>query len=195
MGEEKKEKSAGTGEKIYERSNVLKDSVSAESYINMRGTLGSVNALGCVKCGSIFPCGQKCGNCEGIKHRLKMFSEGPGIICENCNFGYTTWNCPNCGCANQVKMSYLKEKSKGCFVATACTSPFSWQVTTLSMFRDYFLTSYPIGRLMISFYYKLSPRLARIISRNLAMKITVRNILITPIAYCVGQIMKLFIKR
>jgi len=53
-----------------------------------------------------------------------------------------------------------KSQDRRCFVATAVYGADAWQTNSLRDFRDERLVSSRIGRLCVSAYYRLSPRLA-----------------------------------
>jgi hypothetical protein len=64
-------------------------------------------------------------------------------------------------------MREKQAKSGGCFIATAASgSPTSWEVLSLSEFRDTVLMRTRTGRLLAQGYYKLSPCLAAWIARR-----------------------------
>jgi len=65
-------------------------------------------------------------------------------------------------------------KKNGCFIATAVYGDeFSEEVILLKSFRDQFLLTTNYGKVLVKFYYFISPFLSKII----ANKITIRNIL------------------
>ncbi|HDN97863.1 MAG TPA: hypothetical protein ENG68_01740 [bacterium] len=85
---------------------------------------------------------------------------------------------------NYVKVTFFLDAPPeegtggGCFIATAAFgSPLSKYVIILKEFRDkYLLTNYP-GRKFVSFYYKVSPPVARFLENHLFFKIIVRTLL------------------
>lgn len=66
-------------------------------------------------------------------------------------------------------------KGGGCFIATAAYgTPSHIHLDILRDFRDKYLMSNKIGRILVKIYYTFSPSLANIISRHKALKIFVR---------------------
>ncbi|MBS3102391.1 hypothetical protein J4458_03005 [Candidatus Woesearchaeota archaeon] len=96
-------------------------------------------------------------------------------------------NCPYCGkkikegerycwhCENDVSGIVDKEEAPKCFIATAAYgTPFAREVGILRNFRDKKLRKNFIGIVFIKFYYKTSPAVAKIISKNKFLKKIVR---------------------
>jgi hypothetical protein len=68
------------------------------------------------------------------------------------------------------------ELSSGCFIATAAyRTSMAWEVKTLSTFRDKFLLTNFHGKQFVKCYYKISPRIAKIISGNGLLRLMVRT--------------------
>ena len=60
-----------------------------------------------------------------------------------------------------------KDSKQGCFIATATYgSTMASEVNTFRIWRDNVLTKNVIGRLIINFYYKISPPIAKWISKD-----------------------------
>jgi hypothetical protein len=63
----------------------------------------------------------------------------------------------------------------GCFIATAAFGSYMEpHVVILREFRDRILLANPVGRNLVSFYYKVSPPIANFISQHEALKFLVR---------------------
>lgn len=76
----------------------------------------------------------------------------------------------------------------GCFIATACYgTAMAEQVQVLSVFRDRYLMTNPLGRVFFEFYYEYSPSLARIIRRSEPLKKVVRQAL-DPLVRAISKI-------
>jgi len=68
--------------------------------------------------------------------------------------------------------------SSGCFIATvAFGDPNCSELITLRNFRDEVLIKKPIGKYIITIYYKLGPHIASLISRSKNAKLIIRRIL------------------
>jgi hypothetical protein len=71
-----------------------------------------------------------------------------------------------------------------CFIATAAYgSPFHSHLKVLRDFRDRYLRTSKLGRSLIGFYHKHSPRLAAIIARYRVLKFIVRICLFPAVAF------------
>ena len=64
----------------------------------------------------------------------------------------------------------------GCFIATAAFgNPLANELNTLRSFRDEVMLTNRIGRLLVSFYYKISPPIASFISNKTKIRWIVRH--------------------
>ena len=69
-------------------------------------------------------------------------------------------------------------KRRFCFIATAAYgSPLAQEVVLLQDFRDHYLAPHALGEKFIRAYYRVSPALARQISKNKALKLLTRFLL------------------
>lgn len=74
-----------------------------------------------------------------------------------------------------------ESKEQTCFIATAAYgTPLAEEVNTLRQFRDEFLQTNLVGRTFVRIYYRLSPPVARFISRHRTLRVLVRECLIGP---------------
>ena len=107
--------------------------------------------------------------------------------------------CPYCGkkvgqnerycshCENDISEVADKSQSEHCFIATAAYgTTFAINIQKLRNFRDMELKKYLTGRLFIKIYYRISPPIAKIISRNEKMKFVVRKML-NPIIHLLDK--------
>lgn len=87
--------------------------------------------------------------------------------------------CPYCGkevgenerycwhCENDISEIANEEQSPKCFIATAAFgTPLAKEIDVLRNFRDKKLNKNFIGAVFVRYYYKISPPIAKIISRN-----------------------------
>ena len=73
-------------------------------------------------------------------------------------------------------------KAGGCFIATACYgSSQAPQVQLLRAFRDHYLEPRLLGRVFISTYYAVSPRIARFLKVHKRLCFCTRTFVMTPI--------------
>jgi tetratricopeptide (TPR) repeat protein len=81
--------------------------------------------------------------------------------------------------ARQMKDEIENPPKKGmCFVATAAYgSPLAPEVVLLSRFRDDVLLNSTLGRVFVSWYYRVSPRLASLIARVDCLRVLTRHLL------------------
>jgi hypothetical protein len=76
-----------------------------------------------------------------------------------------------------------------CFIATAvCGSPLHPYVGALRDFRDKYLMPSKFGRKIVSFYYKYSPFVADVISKNKILKAAVRQHLLPLVAFSYAMV-------
>lgn len=83
--------------------------------------------------------------------------------------------------AHFLRSSEPEKKNKGCFIATAAYgTPMAKEVITLYDFRDLVLNKSEAGRQFVSFYYRFSPAISRVIKRNSLFK-AISRLLLKPI--------------
>lgn len=91
----------------------------------------------------------------------------------------------------EIVKSFLKQSRKNrprCFIATAAFGyPMAPEVIYLREFRDQILRPHPVGRRLIYYYYKLSPKLAQ----KLVQKPTLRRFTRRLLQLVVGVLKKL----
>ena len=171
------------GENWYKKSKGEWDNLLTEltmSYSNPSKFSVDKYGIECLRC-KIVTGLTPCGNCGSYTYKLGVSTnEVLGLFCTNCAKGLTRLAC-ECSCENPISRDTLV-KNSACFIATACTSPISWQVVVLSEFRDTVLREYYYGRLFITIYESLSPCIATVIANSLVLKRVFRIFLITPLA-------------
>lgn len=72
-------------------------------------------------------------------------------------------------------------KEEACFIATAaCGTHLAREINILRGFRDNVLRKNPAGRLFVSLYYRLSPPVARLITKHKTLRTLTRRCLVHP---------------
>lgn len=75
------------------------------------------------------------------------------------------------------------EGTGACFIATTCYGDYdALEVLVLRQFRDEILLKSSLGRMLVRFYYFVSPSLARVITKSGWLKTLIRNYFLTPLA-------------
>ncbi len=81
----------------------------------------------------------------------------------------------------------------GCFIATAAYGSYlDPHVMVLREFRDKYLLTNPPGRIFVALYYKVSPPIAKFISKHEALR-SITRILLTPVVFGIENIYLLII--
>lgn len=81
----------------------------------------------------------------------------------------------------QFDLNLQRRGGGGCFIATAAYgSSMAQEVNVLRSFRDNFLMREDAGRKFISFYYRVSPPIAKTIRNSPSLKLIAR-VMLTPI--------------
>ncbi|MEM4188388.1 MAG: CFI-box-CTERM domain-containing protein [Candidatus Hadarchaeum sp.] len=81
----------------------------------------------------------------------------------------------------------LERRGGGCFIATAAFgTSMAHEINVLRSFRDNYLMRESAGRSFISLYYRVSPTVAKLISRSRALKFITRMLLL-PIVKAVQR--------
>ena len=79
-----------------------------------------------------------------------------------------------------------QEEDNQCFVVTAVYgTPLACEVDTMRLFRDDFLLSFNLGRLLVKAYYKIGPPLARYISGRFYLRRVLRTFILGPVVKAV----------
>lgn len=82
----------------------------------------------------------------------------------------------------QLKFAVDKDKSGGCFIATACYGSYDdSNVLILRDYRDNYLSKNYFGQLFIKIYYNVSPPIARVISKSERLRSMTRLYIVEPI--------------
>lgn len=133
-------------------------------------------ALKCIRCGKVVPL-SPCSNCESTTYEPGKSTDGTvGVFCTKCEKGFSNWTCSQCGTENAVNKTVAKKK--GCFIATAAfESGEAPEVLFLRKFRDDTLVRSRLGRTLILAYYRISPSLAKVVSRSQFLKRSSRAVL------------------
>lgn len=148
----------------------------------------------------------KCQNPEGVIHDLvsvpKEYLQYEEYVrlspyrnlaaCPNCRTPYFYSSLPS----NLQNEFNKKRKSEECFIATAAMgSHLHPYVQSLRNFRDNILlqsrhkTSF---EKLLAFYYRFSPPVARVMSRNVVLKTFLRYTLVYPIVFGIKEVLPMF---
>lgn len=144
------------------------------------------NAIRCLKCDTATPLAP-CPNCGSAAYDFGLSTDRViGLFCSQCRRGFTYVRCEQCGTENPITHETIlhrgTEKTGGCFVATAVMgSQNAPEVAVLCAFRDHFLMSSPLGRRVVTTYYRMSPPLAARLDRSNVAKTIVRRGVILPL--------------
>lgn len=81
------------------------------------------------------------------------------------------------------------QKKSGCFIATAVYgSPIAKEVILLKNFRDEWLLNFTLGKMLVKFYYFISPSIANQISKNNWLKSVTKTLFIIPIIRLISKL-------
>ena len=115
-------------------------------------------------------------------------------LCGNFLVTYMTWSSPSTFDVAVVRVGDSCPTSSGgggggggggCFIATAAYgSSMAKDVTVLREFRDKYLVTDPLGRVLVRLYYIYSPSAANYITRHESLRMVTRMAL-TPIVYAI----------
>ena len=135
--------------------------------------------LQCLRCKAHFTL-EECPNCG----KSEFFFPNESLTCLACRKGFSSWKCENCATVNPVAntLFLLRQKPKGCFVATACYgAPDAPEVIRLRDFRDRVLSRSRFGRWLIGSYYTVAPPIADWTSRSSRRRTLMRALFIAPV--------------
>lgn len=110
------------------------------------------------------------------------------LKCKECQreYGYVT--CPDCSTKIFPNPPFVKgdageEKTRRCFIATACLEENSATLRHLYLLRDEFLEKSATGKKLIQYYYQFSPAFASCIRNNNLLKLFSKIFLVYPAYY------------
>lgn len=79
-----------------------------------------------------------------------------------------------------------------CFIATAVYgTPHNAEIQLLRAFKDEYLARQTLGKIFVSFYYRVSPPLAIFIKQHKVIRRATKILLLKPIVYIIGHFQKL----
>jgi len=116
---------------------------------------------------------KECPNCGKTRYIAGYLEGAPGVFCDKCGIGWSTWKCKKCGTENDSTRSFVMDKP--CFIATAVTgTPNSWQVHILRQFRDDVLDHTKSGRGFVRWYYSWSPAASCQLANHSILRTSIR---------------------
>ncbi len=79
-------------------------------------------------------------------------------------------------------------KSGGCYIATVCYgNDRAPEVLLLKDYRDKVLSTFVLGRIFISIYYLVSPRLSRSLTNRVRLNSTIKRFILNPIVNFISR--------
>jgi len=143
--------------------------------------LGKLSRLKCLKCGATKEI-PGCSNCDNATYHIGVTNDRRGgLFCTECDKGFTSWKCKECGTENPVTKTIESLDKSGCFIATAVYESYEApEVIILRRFRDDILNLSKVGQLFVKFYYFFSPPIAKFLSNKSKLKVIVREKILTP---------------
>lgn len=80
-----------------------------------------------------------------------------------------------------VKRPPPKKQDEGCFITTACVNYYglpdnAYELVTLRRFRDNYLSKQKSGKVLISRYYKVAPRIVELLDQDVDRESTYKMI-------------------
>jgi hypothetical protein len=148
----------------------------------------------CMKCGKVHRFAdilKGCPNCSSTAIGLDGSPSRVVVKCGRCNQTLLESVTCECGCVNPLNSTTLREpktSSGPCFIATAVYgSPIAPEITVLRHYRDEVLLTSVLGRILVGFYYYVSPPLAALISKHRHLRSVVRRCLLEPILHLIKK--------
>ena len=155
-------------------------------------------------------------NCQVCKKPIYYNeSKDSTINCPNCGHPYSLYVCDLCQrkvaykfgvhisdgdysanyhlSCNELwnKLSKKYNKNKGCFIATCVYgSEFDEEVIALKYFRDRILMSSLIGRIFVTFYYRVSPFIVKTIYNHSRLKNIIKYLILQPLVILIKKFNK-----
>ena len=83
--------------------------------------------------------------------------------------------------------AHSSQKKEGCFIATVCYGSADCpEVILLRSFRDQVLMGQRLGRVLIQFYYSVSPVVAEWLAKRPTFSVLIRKQILTPLVVLAG---------
>jgi hypothetical protein len=132
----------------------------------------------CLRCKSHYLL-ESCSNCDGTQ----FMATTRGVFCAQCERGFSSWSCSQCGTENPATKTFFGlTKKGGCFIATAVYGSYdSPEVKLLRLFRDQTLFMNDWGRHVVRVYYEVSPRIAWFLRQHHRWRHLTRVLFIQPL--------------
>lgn len=89
-----------------------------------------------------------------------------------------------------IESSDRREDDRPCFIATACCGHGSNEVRLLRDFRDYILLDYRVGKILVAFYYRVSPPIASWLHANTFARVISRCLIVSPLSRIAERLLK-----
>lgn len=129
---------------------------------------------------------ESCSRCGAAN--AEHFDDNRNRLCDACYYEFV--NAKADARANEARSEVLQQhglaqrSGGGCFIATAAYgTPIADEINTLRRFRNDGLQPNRLGRHLVTLYYDVSPRLARVIAQSEGMRAFIRLVLKPIVSY------------
>lgn len=128
----------------------------------------------------------RCNKPMGVKRKRDKEEKTGFLDLKKSKVTIVDFECPDCGSSWTEE---IEREDKGCFVATASLgSPLHPKLDVLRKFRDQELNESFFGEKFVEFYYKISPPIAKLISKSEKLRNISRKIFVKPLVEALEEL-------